>query len=124
MSIKHFKKFVLVYLILVSLMFAQGVLGAEELPGVDITIQDVAGIITGIACWLIRVVLAVMIIFLIISGAKFFLAQGNQEAVTKAKENIKWVLIGIVVVLATNIIIATIANWLGAEYSFLPLNCM
>ena len=91
----------------------------------DFTVQRIAGIITGFACWLIGIVLAIMVIFLIWSGIKFFLARGNEAAVTSAKENLKWALVGILVILATNVIIATIANALqpGLNYSLLPLNC-
>lgn len=92
-------------------------------PGIDITVQDVERIITGFACWLTRVVLAIMIIFLIVSGIQFLFAQGNPERIERAKRSLIWTLVGIAVILATNIIIATIANALGGDYSFIPLKC-
>ena len=82
-----------------------------------------ARIITGFACWLIGIVLAIMVIALVISGIRFFLARGNETALTSAKKNITWTLVGILVILATNVIIATVANALGANYSFIPLYC-
>ena len=95
----------------------------------DFTVQRIADIITGFACWLIGIVLAIMVIFLIISGIRFFKATsfvtdgGKTTEINTAKKNFQWVLVGIVVILATNVIIATVANALGADYSFLPLNC-
>ena len=89
----------------------------------DFTVQKIAGIITGFACWLISVVLAIMVIFLIWAGIRFFLARGNETAVTDARKNLTWTLVGILVILATNVIIATVANALGGDYSYLPLNC-
>ncbi len=89
----------------------------------DFTVQKIAKIITGFACWLISIVLVIMVIFLVWSGIKFFLARGNETAVADAKKNLTWTLVGILVILATNVIIATVANALGGSYSFLPLNC-
>ena len=89
----------------------------------DFTVQKIANIITGFACWLIGIVLAVMVIFLIIAGVRYFLARGNETAVSDATKNLKWTLVGILVILATNVIIATVANALGGNYSFLPLKC-
>ena len=90
----------------------------------DFTVQKIAAIITGFACWLIGIVLAIMVIFLIWSGIRFFLARGSDTAVADAKKNMTWTLVGILVILATNVIIATVANALGGDYSFLPLNCV
>ena len=94
-----------------------------EFLGVDLTVQDISRIITGFACWLIGIVLAVMVIFLVIAGVRYFLARGNETKVADATKNLTWTLVGILVILATNVIIATIANFLGADYSFVPLNC-
>ncbi|MBI2003803.1 MAG: hypothetical protein HYS78_02410 [Parcubacteria group bacterium] len=102
----------------------EGYLGIE-----DFTVQRIADIITGFACWLIGVVLVIMVIALIISGIRFFRATsfvtdgGKTTEINTAKKNLQWVLVGILVILATNVIIATIANALGRDYSFIPLNC-
>ena len=110
------------YLLLFTFTFAQG----DDFLGVrDFTVQRIAAIITGFACWLIGVVLAIMVIFLVFSGIRFFLARGNETAVTDAKKNLTWTLVGILVILATNVIIATVANALqpGLNYGLIPLNC-
>lgn len=85
------------------------------LPGVDLDIMGVQRMIIGIACWSINTILAVMVIALIVAGIRFYIggAAGN---VASAKKNFLWVLVGIAVILATNIIIATIAYFLGATY--------
>ncbi len=90
----------------------------------DFTVQRIADIITGFACWLVGAVLAVMVIFLIWAGIKYFLAKGDETKVAEATKNLTWTLVGILVILATNVIIATVANALGGSYSFLPLNCV
>jgi len=95
----------------------------EDFIGIDLTVDKIANIITGFACWLIGIVLVIMVIFLVIAGIRYFLAKGNPVKVTDATKNLQWTLVGILVILATNVIIATVANALGGDYSFLPLNC-
>jgi len=97
--------------------------GTKDLPGVDLTIQGLGNLVIRLTCWVIQIILAVMVIALLVAGVRFFLARGNPEAAKGAKENFKWVLAGIAVILATNIIIATIAGFLGADYQYVPLDC-
>ncbi|MEX1064131.1 MAG: pilin [Candidatus Paceibacterota bacterium] len=100
-----------------------GTSGTSGLPGEDFTIQDVFAIINGLACWLIRVATLVMIIFIILAGFKFMTAQGDSAKLTGAKKNFKHVLIGMVVIMGAYVIIATVANAVGADFSFVPLVC-
>ncbi len=94
-----------------------------DFPGYDLTIESIRKIILGITCWTLSVILAIMVITLIIAGIRFFISRGEAGAVTKAKENLKWVIIGIAVIMATNVIIATVADVFGGDYSYLPLSC-
>lgn len=95
----------------------------DEPLGVDLTIQKLEGIITGIACWTIGVVFTIMLLALVAAGIRFFLAQGDPTKLGAARKNLTWVIIGIVVIIGTNVIIATIAYFIGADYSFIPLKC-
>ena len=90
----------------------------------DFTVDKIAGIITGFACWLIGIVLVIMVIALVIAGIRYFLARGDATKVADATKNLTWTLVGILIILATNVIIATVANALGGNYSFIPLNCV
>lgn len=120
-----FSVFFIFYFLIFTLTFAQAPASPnDDFLGVqDFTVTRIANIITGFACWLIGIVLAVMVVFLVWSGILFFLARGNETAVVDARKNLTWTLVGILVILATNVIIATVANALGADYSFIPLNC-
>ena len=92
--------------------------------GVDLTIQSVFGIITGLACWFSRFALILIVVYIIIYGIKFMTAQGNATKYEEAKKSFTWGLVGVLVILGTYTIIATIANGLGADYSLIvPLNC-
>lgn len=124
------KKKILLVLLLVGFLVGYGfsVFAAPASPssdelGIDLTVQGLVTMITGLACWLIRASLALMVIFLIIAGIRFFFAGGNQSKQEEAKKNFTWTIVGILVILAVNVIIATIANALGRDYSFIPLKC-
>ena len=98
--------------------------GNSGYQGIDLTIQSVFGIITGLACWFTRFALILIVVYIVIFGIKFMMAQGNPTKYEEAKKSFTWGLVGVLVILATYTIIATIANALGADYSLIvPLNC-
>lgn len=97
--------------------------GTKSLPGENLSIQDVFNIINGIACWLLRVVTAVMVIFLVLAGLRFMWARGDPTRTITARKNLRYVLWGILVVMGVYVIIATVANAVGASFSFIPLRC-
>lgn len=93
-------------------------------PGINLTIQDILQIITGLACWISRVALVFIVIAIVYYGVKFMTAQGDPTKLTDARKSFLWGLVGILVILGTYTIIATVANALGADYTlFIPLRC-
>lgn len=97
--------------------------GEEGLTGVDLTIEGVFNIITGLACWLTRVVGAVMVIFIVLAGLRFMNARGDTGEWTAAKKNFNQVLLGTLVIMGVYVIIATVAKAVGTDFSFVPLVC-
>ncbi len=97
--------------------------GEEGLTGVDLTVEGIFNIITGLACWLSRVAVAVMIIFIVLAGLRFMNARGDAGKWTTAKKNFNQVLSGTLVIMGVYVIIATVANAVGANFSFIPLVC-
>jgi len=92
--------------------------------GVNLTIQSVFGIITGLACWFTRFALILMVVYIVFYGIKFMMAQGNETKFGEAKKSFTWGLVGVLVILGTYTIIATVANGLGADYTLIvPLRC-
>ena len=55
--------------------------------GVDLTIQSVFGIITGLVCWFTRFALILIVVYIIIFGLKFMMAQGNATKYEEAKKS-------------------------------------
>lgn len=98
--------------------------GGWDWTGINLTIQDVADIINGLACWLTRIAMAIMVIFLVIAGMRFMYARGEPAKYESAKKNFQHVLIGILVIMAVYVIIATVANAVGrTDFSLIPLVC-
>ncbi|MBX4189918.1 hypothetical protein KW791_01290 [Candidatus Parcubacteria bacterium] len=94
------------------------------LPGYDITVQSLFGILTGLACWATRLALIAVVLALVWYGLQFILSQGNPTKFAGAKKSFWYGILGVVVIMATYTIIATIANAFGADYTlFLPLDC-
>lgn len=99
---------------------------AEEqgYQGIDLTIQSVFGIITGLACWFTRFALILMVVMIVFYGVKFMTSQGNPTKFGEAKTSFIWALVGVLIILGTYTIIATVANFLGGDYTLIiPLNC-
>jgi len=95
----------------------------EDLPGIDLTIDDVFNIIYGFACWLWSVAMVLLIIFIIFSGIRIMAAGANPQAATSAKQNFKYVILGAIVIMGTFVIISTIAYNIGVDISLIPFDC-
>ena len=95
----------------------------SELAGYNLTIQAVFGIITMVACWISRFALIAMVVAIIWYGMRFMIAQGNPKLLESAKKGFWNAIIGIIIIMATYTIIATIGNAFDANYSVIPLSC-
>ena len=92
--------------------------------GIDLTIQDVFAIITGLVCWFGCIAVSLMVIFIILAGLRFMNARGDPAALTIAKKNFSHVLLGLLGIMGVSVIIATVANAVGVtDFSFIPLVC-
>jgi hypothetical protein len=98
----------------------------SQAPGRDLTIQDVFNIIVGLTCWLTRIAIFLIVIFLLYYGFLFMKAQGDPTKITDAKKAFLWGIVGIIVILGTYSIIATVAYTVGgtaARINPIPINC-
>lgn len=114
------------YFLLSDFVFAVADTGYQ---GIDLTIQGVFGIITGLVCWFTRFALVLMVVMIVFYGIKFMTSQGNPTKFEEAKKAFTWALVGVLVILGTYTIIFTVADFLGgtgatsALSRFIPLNC-
>ncbi|MBI2064046.1 MAG: hypothetical protein HYT65_03595 [Candidatus Yanofskybacteria bacterium] len=98
--------------------------GEESLTGIDLTVEGVFNIIAGLACWLTRIVVPIMVVFVILAGLRFMHSRGNPKLFQSAKNNFVQMFIGLLVIMGVYYIIATVANAVGVtDFSFIPLLC-
>lgn len=92
--------------------------------GKDFTIQSVFSIVIALTCYISRMAIVAMIVYIIWFGIKFLMSQGDPAEFTKARKSLYYGLIGIIVILGTYTIIATVANIFGADsVRFIPIDC-
>ena len=93
-------------------------------PGVDLTIQKLFDIIVGLACYLIRISIILIVIAVLFYGFKFLISQGDLTKVGEAKKALGWGVIGILVIFSTYTIIKTVNVAVGGSASNITLlNC-
>ncbi len=70
---------------------------------VDSVIRDFLGILGVIA-----------VLYIIIAGFRYVSAQGNEDQVKKAKDSIKWAVIGLICIILSYVIISVVINTIGS----------
>lgn len=105
----RFKKYFL-GITLSGIAFISAVSARADLPaGNPVTIDDVSGLIGLVANFLIITSMVLAVIFIVLSGIMIMLAQSNPTAFTKGLTRLKHAIYGVAVVLATGVIINTVA---------------
>ncbi len=86
----------------------------QPAPGIDLTITQLFGILTGLACWMSRFIIVFMTMIIIWYGIQFLLSRGDPSKFKTAKQGLNYAIIGILIVLGANTIIATVGNAVDA----------
>ncbi len=84
--------------------------GLSGAPGVDITVQGLVVILFSLACYATKVIMVVMVVMIIWYGLRMMMSGDNTGAFDKAKKSLNYAIIGMLVILGTNTIIATVGN--------------
>ena len=92
-------------------------------PGVDLTIDGIKNIIKGLACWLVDIALILIVVAVVFYGIQFLISRGDPTKVTKARSSLSYGIVGIIVILGTYTIIASVANSIGADLPSVSLDC-
>ena len=79
-------------------------------PGVDLTIQGLFNLFYGLTCWATSFIMVFIVLALIWYGIQFMTTQGVPGKFEQAKKNLQWAIVGIIVILGAQTIIATVAN--------------
>lgn len=60
----------------------------------------------------------VAVVYLIFSGYRYIVAQGNPDLVEKAKKSLTYAVYGVIIAFAASLIITIVANWMGIDTGF------
>ncbi|MEX2090615.1 MAG: pilin [Candidatus Paceibacterota bacterium] len=61
--------------------------------------DDLAGLVKVLAQWLFNLAIPIAVVMIVYSGVLFLTAQGNPQQVTKAKDVLKWAVVGLAIIL-------------------------
>lgn len=84
--------------------------GLANAPGIDLTIQSLFGIVSGLACWSTRFITVVMVVMIVWYGFQMMASQSNATKFTEARKSLGYAVIGMIVILGAYTIIATVGN--------------
>src|SRR3989344_456907 len=116
-SKKHHKLFsVLNFLLLASCFLLPNIALAALPPGNAITLDSISDIAGIIARFMIVMSIVLAVIFIVLSGIMTMLAQADPGKFTNAKLRLKHAIIGVGVVLATGVIINTVAALVDGSF--------
>ncbi len=95
----------------------------------NFTIQNIPGVLTGLACYLTGVVMIFIVAWVVYSGIRYFLTTregpySTMFAILDEHKNFKYTLIGMAIIFSVYTIIASIAGFLGyTDFKFASLSC-
>ena len=92
-------------------------------PGINLTLAGVINIFRGLACWIVNIALILIVVAVVFYGIKFLISQGDPGKVGEARKGLGWGIVGILIILGTYTIIASVANSIGATPPNLALGC-
>lgn len=82
--------------------------GMQNSAGALATTENVPTIATNLVAYLLGFIGIIIFIIIIISGFQWITAGGNEETVTKSKNNIKNAIMGLLVILIAYILVTTL----------------
>ncbi len=95
----------------------------DNAPGIDLTLEKLMNLINGLACWIADVALVLIVIAVVYFGVMFLISQGDPGKVGNARKALSWGVVGIIVILGTYTIIASVGSAItGSDFTF-TLNC-
>jgi len=78
----------------------------------------IRGVVENFLKWFLGIFGFLALISFIVSGVMYFVAAGDDRAVEKAKNQMKWSIIGVIVGLMGFIIVQAVTTWLKGSTSF------
>lgn len=93
----------------------QANVASSKLPGATASIY---GIIGNTLSWLLAVLGFIAVMGFVISGIQYLLSAGDDGMIERAKTNMKYSIVGVIVALMGFVVIKAINSWLNASDKF------
>lgn len=90
-----------------------------NLKGTNLSIQGLADLLKGLACYFIRFAIIATTTMMVVYGIMFLQSRGNPQGMTSAKKALIWGIVGAVVIFAVFTIILSVAALFGVSYPML-----
>lgn len=92
--------------------------GQANVAKSNLPVSSVYGIISNTLSWLLAVLGFIAVMGFVISGIQYLLAAGDEGMAERAKNAMKYSIIGVIVALGGYVVIFAINNWLNAGTNF------
>lgn len=94
------------------------VAGQQNVAASNLPVSSVYGIISNTLSWLLAVLGFIAVMGFVISGIQYLLAAGDEGMIDRAKNAMKYSIIGVIVALGGYVVIFAVNNWLNAGTRF------
>lgn len=92
-------------------------------PEVNLTVDNLTALIKRLACWITDFALILIVVAVIYYGVMFLVSRGDPGKVGNARKALGWGVVGILVILGTYTIIASVGSAItGSDFTF-TLDC-
>lgn len=88
-------------------------IGNIDFPTTKPGITDAASLLATVITWLLGFAGALAVVAIIYSGIMYMTAGGDQEKALKARKNLLWAILGVIIVFLSYAIVRSIGNIIG-----------
>ncbi len=94
------------------------VAGQQNVDASNLPVSSIYEIINNTLSWLLAVLGFIAVMGFVISGIQYLLAAGDEGMIDRAKNAMKYSIIGVIVALGGYVVIFAVNNWLNAGTRF------
>ncbi len=92
--------------------------GTTNVASTGLPTGSIYGIISSTLSWLLAILGFVAVMGFVISGIQYLIAAGDESMIERAKTNMTYSIIGVIVALMGYVIVQAVEAWLGTSASF------
>ena len=90
--------------------------GCVDMIDVDPKKTSIGAIITNATGWILNIVGAIAILFIIWAGIQYVTSAGNKDRAESAKKTLTYAVIGLIIIILARVIVGIVTNTAGALF--------